>query len=227
MHAQSLQLCQTLGNLMACCPPGSSVPGFSWQEYWRGLPFPPPGDLPSPGIEPTSPASPALQADSLLLSHWGSPSKGWVCADVTAYTSLGAPVTEEYVLTHQIFHTGLYQGLIRHNNEARDLRESPLVMHMYKLPSFWTIVLYKANARSFQEVRKHSCPTYTQKPGTLGKLWQYPRTHNKYKVAEAHHWINFKSSNNKTQIQLNNWLEWLKVDTNCLPDRGERCHFWA
>ena len=30
--------------------------GFSRQEYWSGLPFPPPGDLPNPGIEPTSPA---------------------------------------------------------------------------------------------------------------------------------------------------------------------------
>ena len=30
------------------------------QEYWSGLPFPPPGDLPDPGIEPTSFASPAL-----------------------------------------------------------------------------------------------------------------------------------------------------------------------
>ena len=35
---------------------------FSRQEYWSGLPFPPPGDLPDPGIEPRSPA---LQADSL------------------------------------------------------------------------------------------------------------------------------------------------------------------
>jgi len=35
---------------------------FSRQEYWSGLPFPSPGDLPSPGIEPRSPA---LQADSL------------------------------------------------------------------------------------------------------------------------------------------------------------------
>ena len=30
--------------------------GFSRQEYWSGLPFPPPGDLPDPGIKPTSPA---------------------------------------------------------------------------------------------------------------------------------------------------------------------------
>ena len=39
--------------------------GFSRQEYWSGLPFPPPGDLPNPGIKPASPVSPALQADSL------------------------------------------------------------------------------------------------------------------------------------------------------------------
>jgi len=36
--------------------------GFSRQEYWSGLPFPFPGDLPDPGIEPRSPA---LQADAL------------------------------------------------------------------------------------------------------------------------------------------------------------------
>ena len=37
--------------------------GFSRQEYWSGLPFPSPGDLPTPGIEP---GSPALQTDALL-----------------------------------------------------------------------------------------------------------------------------------------------------------------
>ena len=36
--------------------------GFSRQEYWSGLPFPSPGDLPDPGIEP---GSPALEADAL------------------------------------------------------------------------------------------------------------------------------------------------------------------
>ena len=42
--------------------------GFSRQEYWSGLPFPPPGNLPNPGIKHASPASPILQANSLLLS---------------------------------------------------------------------------------------------------------------------------------------------------------------
>ena len=48
--------------------------GFFRQEHWSGLqPFPPPGDLPDPGIEPAAPAAPALQAESLLLSYLGSP----------------------------------------------------------------------------------------------------------------------------------------------------------
>lgn len=38
---------------------------FFRQEYWSGLPFPSPGDIPSPGIKPASQESPALQADSL------------------------------------------------------------------------------------------------------------------------------------------------------------------
>ena len=46
---------------------------FSRQEYWSGLPCPSPGDLPNPGIEPLSSEAPALQVDSLPLSHWGSP----------------------------------------------------------------------------------------------------------------------------------------------------------
>ena len=46
---------------VACQPPPSM--GFSRQEYWSGWPFPSPGDIPNPGIEP---GSPALQADALL-----------------------------------------------------------------------------------------------------------------------------------------------------------------
>ena len=48
---------------MDCNPPGSSVHGILQAlEYWTGLPFPSPGDLPDPGFEPRSAA---LQADSL------------------------------------------------------------------------------------------------------------------------------------------------------------------
>ena len=48
---------------VACQAPLSM--GFSRQEYWCGLPFPPLGDLPGSGIKPSSPVSTALQADSL------------------------------------------------------------------------------------------------------------------------------------------------------------------
>ena len=50
--------------------------GFSRQEYWSGLPFPPPEDLPKPGIKPVSPVSPVspvLQADSLPTESSGKP----------------------------------------------------------------------------------------------------------------------------------------------------------
>ena len=55
--------CLTLATpwTVACQVPLSM--GFSRQEYWSGLPFPSPGDLPDPGIEP---GSPTLQTDSLL-----------------------------------------------------------------------------------------------------------------------------------------------------------------
>ena len=53
--------CLTLFNPMDSNLTGSSVRlGFPRQEHWSGLPFPPPGDLPNPGTEPTSLGSPAL-----------------------------------------------------------------------------------------------------------------------------------------------------------------------
>ena len=54
-------LCLTLCDPMNCSPPGSSVHGFSKQD-WSGLSFPFPGDLADPRVEPGSPAS---QADWL------------------------------------------------------------------------------------------------------------------------------------------------------------------
>ena len=46
---------------------------FSKQEYWSWVPFPPPGDLPNPGMEPTSPVSPVLQTDSSPTEQSGKP----------------------------------------------------------------------------------------------------------------------------------------------------------
>ena len=47
--------------------------GYSRQEYWSGLPFPAPGDLPYPGIKPLSLGSPALQAGSFAAAPPGKP----------------------------------------------------------------------------------------------------------------------------------------------------------
>ena len=65
-----IKLCPTRCDPMGCSLSGSSVHGISQARYWGGLPFPSPGDLSDLGVEP---ASPALQADSLPPSHWGSP----------------------------------------------------------------------------------------------------------------------------------------------------------
>ena len=70
MHAKLLQSCPILCDLVdwTVAHQAPMSMGFSKQEYWSGLPFPPPGDLPDPGIKP---AVPALQADSLLLESPG------------------------------------------------------------------------------------------------------------------------------------------------------------
>ena len=57
------QSCLTLATPWTVAHQAPLYMGFSRQEYWSGLPFPSPGDLPNPGTEPRSPA---LQADSLL-----------------------------------------------------------------------------------------------------------------------------------------------------------------
>ena len=69
-ESEFAQLCPTL------CDPWTvayQVPpsmGFSRQEYWSGLPFPSPGDLPNPGIEPRSPE---FQADAVTSEPPGKP----------------------------------------------------------------------------------------------------------------------------------------------------------
>ena len=78
--------------------------GFSRQEYWSGLPFPSPGDRPDPGIEP---ASPTLQADSLLMNYQGRATE--VLGDQDSYcvtVSLGRWVSPTWgVGDHFLSHT--------------------------------------------------------------------------------------------------------------------------
>ena len=57
-RALCMCVCSVLSDFgpMDCSPPGSSAQGIFQQEYWSGLPFPPPKDLPDPEMEPASPA---------------------------------------------------------------------------------------------------------------------------------------------------------------------------
>ena len=87
-HAKSIACvlscfsCVWLCNSVDCSLLGTSVMGFSRQESWSGLPFPPPGDPPNPGIEPLSLTSPALAGGGgsgvevlYHQCHLGSPGK--------------------------------------------------------------------------------------------------------------------------------------------------------
>ena len=71
--AKSLQSCLTLCNPMNCSPPSSTVHEDSRQEYWSGLPCPPPGDLPDPGIEPASLMSLTLAVGFITAVPPGKP----------------------------------------------------------------------------------------------------------------------------------------------------------
>ena len=73
MHAQLLSHAQLFVTPRTVAYRAPLSMGFSRQEYRSGLPFPPPGDLPDPGIEP---GSPTFQADSLPSEPPGKSLKG-------------------------------------------------------------------------------------------------------------------------------------------------------
>jgi len=91
--------------------------GFSRQEYWNGLPFPPPGELPDPGIEPVPLGSPALQVDSLPVAPLG---KYWVETRDTA--------------KHPIMHRPPPPPAPPNHLQQRDIQLKVLLMQMLKNP---------------------------------------------------------------------------------------------
>ena len=76
MKVKSLSRVQLFATPWTVAHQAPTSMGFSRQEYWSGLPFPSPGDLPHPGIEPSSPA---LQADALTSEPPGKPKHGVKC----------------------------------------------------------------------------------------------------------------------------------------------------
>ena len=83
VHAKSLSSAKLFATPCTVARQALVSMGFPRQGYWSRLPFPSPGDLPNPGIEPVSPT---LQADSLPLSHLGSQSTTYW--SVTHFTKL-------------------------------------------------------------------------------------------------------------------------------------------
>ena len=74
MRAKSHQSCQLFVTLQTVAHQASLSTGFSQQKYWNGLPFPPPGNLPNPGIEPISLIFPALAGRLFTTSAtWEAP----------------------------------------------------------------------------------------------------------------------------------------------------------
>ena len=72
-ESEVTQSCPTLCDPVDCSPPGSSIHGILQARILEWLPFPSPGDLPNPGIEPRSPA---LQADALPSDPPGKSKQG-------------------------------------------------------------------------------------------------------------------------------------------------------
>ena len=73
MSAKSLQLCLTLCDPVDCSPQAPLSMGFSRQEYWSGLPCPPPGDPPDTEIEAESLMSPVLTGGFFTTEPHGKP----------------------------------------------------------------------------------------------------------------------------------------------------------
>ena len=94
---------------------------FSRQEYWSGLPFSTPGDLPDPGIEAMSPAPPAWQTDSLPLAPPGKPiidNRNWFLT-VPASASLRSGCQCGQVLVRTSF--SLYPHLVESKERRQEL----------------------------------------------------------------------------------------------------------
>ena len=86
---------------------------FSWQEYQSGFPFPSPGDLPHPGIEPTSPALAGEFFTFYFLSHQRSPRTAF-------WESLTEKVFLVLLLSKAYPSFFLYCGTIEHYWAGRD-----------------------------------------------------------------------------------------------------------
>ena len=96
------QLCPNLCNPMDCSMPGSSVHGFPRQEYWSGLPFPSPGDLPDPGLNLS-----LLLGRRVFFTTWEDPNN--------YITSVNYYITSNHHRNYKIFEQKAKENAIYQN----------------------------------------------------------------------------------------------------------------
>ena len=95
VKVKSLSCVQLFATLWTVARQAPLSLGFSRQEYWSGLPFPSPEDLPNPGIEP---GSPALQADALSSEPPGKTSKDRNLFQVQSWLSCGEKTKDRFLI---------------------------------------------------------------------------------------------------------------------------------
>ena len=98
------KLCPTLCNLWTVAHQTRLCMGCFKQEYWSGLPFPPPGDLPHPGIEPASPVSSVLADGFSTTEPPGKPTTHGPCSKCVAISCLPIRVKGSISLVLVILH---------------------------------------------------------------------------------------------------------------------------
>ena len=125
--------------------------GFSRQEYWRGLPCPPPEDRPNPGIEPVPPV---LQVDALPLSHQRRPNQ-----KINPFSSCNVslvPTSDKVILCHLT----IFKGPRRVFTEQakRMILKFPLWTKLLALLDLWVVsksphLLYQKHPRGLLQCR--------------------------------------------------------------------------
>ena len=174
--------------------------GYPRQEYWSELPFPFPGDLPNPEVEPVSPAAPALQADSLLPSPLGSPKALMLSSKRTGYPLLSISLKGRRL--------GWYETLLVSEAEDPDPRvcvlpfsspsssskvESgeghvalPLVQHTISPPTEHTSPSYRLTSKGLFRVGEKSY--HPRAPGK-GRLLVFPKSPQLEPVLRLNIWL--------------------------------------
>ena len=154
--------------------------GFPRQEYWSGLPFPSPGDIPDPGMEPTPSA---WQVDSLPLSHQGSPvnlgeplnlSEPWLAHISTSYN-----YCEDSVIMYITYLA--YLHLLVHSNylpisSKENKQKFPHVLLLFPsphwpLPSLYVTMEWHALSFMLFGMTQHLCGPSQRRVKQLTVLW--------------------------------------------------------